>query len=108
MNLVLPHFTPNAAGSYAPGGRGTRFPPYWAGGGNGNYPGNRTSACIRSTSLAPLPDAVALARGSARLGPAGAAGHRRRRGGRVRLGNGRRQRRAVLRRGGPQHVGKLA
>ena len=51
---------------------------------------------------------MALACGSARLGAAGAAGHRRRRGGRVRLGHGRRQRRAVLRRGGPQHVGKLA
>ena len=59
---------------------------------SGSYPGNGTSACIRSTSLAPLPDAVALARGSARLGAAGVAGHRRRRGGRVRLGNGRRQR----------------
>ena len=106
--MSYPHFISNAAGSYAPGGHDTRFPPYWAGGGNGNYPGNSTSACIRSTSLAPLPDAVALARGSARLGPAGAARHRRRRGGRVRLGNGRRQRRAVLRRGGPQHVGKLA
>ena len=51
---------------------------------------------------------MALARGSARLGAAGAAGHRRRRGGRVRPGNGRRQRRVVLRRGGPQHVGKPA
>ena len=103
-----PDFALNAAGSYAPGGSDTRFPPYWASAGNGNNPGNSTSACIRGTSLAPLPDAVALARGSARLGPAGAARHRRRCGGRVRLGNGRRQRRVVLRRGGPQHVGKLA
>ena len=93
----------------APGGQDTRVPAIlgrW--GRNGGYPGNGTSACIRSSSLAPFPDAVALARGSARLGAARAAGHRRRRGRRVRLGNGRRQRRVVLRRGGPQHVGKLA
>src|ERR1035438_5795973 len=31
-----------------------RVPPYWAGGGNGSYPGDSTSACIRSTSLAPF------------------------------------------------------
>ncbi len=33
----------------------THLPPYWAGTGDGNYPGNSTSACIRSTPLAPLP-----------------------------------------------------
>ena len=75
---------------------------------NGGYPGDSTRARIRGTSLAAHPDAVALARGSARLGPAGAAGHRRCCGGRVRLGNGRGQCRAVLRCGRPQHGGKLA
>ena len=86
-----------------------RFPPYWAGGsGTAGYRGSGASGCVRSASLASFPDAMALARGSARLGAAGPAGHRRRRGGRLRLGNGRRQRRAVLRRGGAQHVGKLA
>ena len=51
---------------------------------------------------------MALARGSARVGAPGPACHRRPGSGRLRLGNGRRQRRAVLRRGRPQHVGKLA
>ena len=58
--------------------------------------------------MAPFPNAMALACGSACLGPADAPGHRRRRGGRIHLGNGWRQRRAALRRRGTQHVGKLA
>jgi hypothetical protein len=37
------------------------FGPYWAGGGNGNCPENSTSAGLRSASLAPFADAVALA-----------------------------------------------
>src|SRR6185437_11218161 len=71
--LRLTRFSPLTRRAYAPGGHDTRLSPYSAGGGNGNYPGTSTSACTRSTSLAPFPDAVALARGSARLGPAGAA-----------------------------------
>ena len=76
--------------------------------GNGSYPGDRAGARIGETRLAPVPHAVALPRRSARLGAAGPARHRRPGGGRLRLGDGRGQRRAVLRRGGPQHVGELA
>jgi hypothetical protein len=78
------------------------------GGRNGNYSGNGTGACGRCTSLARLPDAVALTPGPACLGQAGPPRYRRPRGSRLWLGHGRRQRRAVLRRGGAQHVAELA
>src|ERR1700683_1312105 len=63
-------FISNAAGSPAPAGHHARSSPYWIGAGNRNCPGNSTSAGIGSTSLAPFPDAVALAGGSGRPGPA--------------------------------------